>query len=81
MTLKCRYAFNIDSIKISPQITPVAETPAAETPSPQITIDDPIRTMFIRYQQKLESLGKKRLSYPREYKLAAIEEVKSGKSR
>lgn len=44
-------------------------------------IDNPVKTMFIRYQQRLKEQGKLRLSYPREYKLAAIEEVKSGKTR
>lgn len=37
--------------------------------------------MFIRYQERSSAQGKQRLSYPREYKLTAVELVKSGKTR
>ena len=44
-------------------------------------LDDPVRTMFARYQQRFFEQGRKRLSYPKEYKLAAIQRVKSGNTR
>ena len=71
LTHKRHVAFNINSIKISPP----------KAPADSEKIDDPVRTMFARYQQRLREQGKKRLSYPREYKLAAIEQVKLGKTR
>ena len=44
-------------------------------------IEDPLPTMFSQYQQWFINKGCKRISYPREYKLAAIQRVRSGKSR
>lgn len=45
------------------------------------TLDDPVRTIFAKYQQCSLQQNRKRLSYPREYKLAAIERVKAGRTR
>lgn len=73
LTHQRRMGFSMESIKI-----PTAPNPATEE---QTTLDNPVRTMFIRYQARLIEQGKQRLSYPREYKLAAIELVKAGKSR
>lgn len=44
-------------------------------------IEDPVQNMFLRYQEVFTRKGTKRISYPREYKLAAIDRVKSGKTR
>ena len=72
--LNRRIAFSMESIKISQH---QATVELNKTPS----IDNPVQTMFNRYQQRLKDQGRQRLSYPREYKLAAIEQVKSGRTR
>ena len=60
---------------------PTLPPPYYTLPNDTALIEDPVRTMFIRYQQKSKAQGRQRLSYPREHKLAAIEQVKAGKTR
>ena len=83
-TLNRRIAFNMESIKISNQQglseTDSEETTVIENPV-QATIENPVQSMFLRHQQRSKDQGRQRLSYPREYKLAAIELVKGGKTR
>ena len=83
-TLNRRIAFNMESIKISNQKTllETEETTVVTVENPvQATIENPVQSMFLRHQQKSKDQGRQRLSYPREYKLAAIELVKAGKTR
>ena len=44
-------------------------------------IEDLVQSMFAQYQQRFIQNGSKCISYPREYKLAAIERVKAGNTR
>ena len=44
-------------------------------------IEDPVRSMFARYQQRSTHNRVRRISHLREYKLAAIQCVKSGKNK
>ena len=74
LTLNRRIGFSMQSIKIS-------KTSTAQQTTTSASVHNPVQTMFIQYRQKLKDQGRQRLSYPREYKLAAIEQVKSGKSR
>ena len=45
------------------------------------TMDNTVQLMFARHQQHFLQTGNKRISYPREYKIAAIDQVKAGKTR
>ena len=60
--------------------TPTAMTSTVDSTS-NATIEDPVHSMFARFQQRSTHIGVKRISYSREYKLAAIQCVKSGKTR
>ena len=51
-----------------------------DEPLPEM-MDNPIQSMFIRHQQRFMQGGGKRISYPREYKIAAIDRVKAGNTR
>ena len=65
------------------QVTPSSSSPMPGPSKyhnvPATMIEDPVVQMFALYQQRF--IGKKRISYPREYKLAAIDQVKCGKTR
>ena len=45
------------------------------------TIEDPLPNMFTQYQKRSIEKGRKWISYSKEYKLAAIDRFKSGRSR
>ena len=60
-------------------ISPDAQMP--DNNASESLVADPLPTMFTQYQQRYINKGCKRISYPREYKLAAIQRVRSGKSR
>ena len=49
------------------------------TIAPSDFIEDPVQSIFTLYQQRF--VGSKRITYPREYKLAAIKQVKAGNTR
>ena len=51
------------------------------TMEPLDMIEDLVQSMFGRYQQQFIQIGSKRISYPREYKLAAIKRVKAGNTQ
>ena len=55
--------------------------PSDTTMAPSDMIEDPVQSMFTRYQRRFIQNGSKRITYPREYKLAAIKQVKAGNTR
>ena len=57
---------------------------SSSIPAPTLSsmLDDPVRTMLAKYQHRSLQQDRKRLSYPREYNLAAIKrKAKAGKTR
>ena len=73
----------VDPLSIARLVLPVPSIYAMvnmDEPLPEM-IDNPIQSMFIRHQQRFIQSGGKRISYPREYKIAAIDRVKAGNTR